>query len=513
MEYQTIVGLEIHVQLKTKSKMFCRCDNYSVDVKPNINTCPVCMGMPGVLPVINMQAINWAIKTALALNCKITKETKFDRKSYFYPDLPKGYQTSQYDMPLATGGYLDIDVPMLEVKSKKYKVKSKMYSKVKNNMSTRRIKLTRLHMEEDAAKLIHPEVADYSLVDFNRAGTPLMEIVTEPDLRSPLEAKIFMQELRSILRYLDVSEADMEEGNLRCDANISLQKVTKKPLKNREITANKLGEKVEIKNINSFKAVERALIYEVERQKEILESGGKVVQETRGWMEDKGRTVSQRGKEEAEDYRYFSEPDLPPLKFKKEQIEGIRLQLPELPNQRQRRFVKEYDLSMYDAQILTLEKEMADFFEKSLQNIPKMDKQKAKKVCNWITTELQYLLKDKGIDITKCKIKPKDLAELITLIDKGEISGKVGKQVFGKMFNRGVSPSEIVNKKGLKQVSDERQLAKIIQKVISQNQKAVSDYKAGKQQALKFLVGQVMAQTRGQANPQMVNKILEEKLK
>jgi aspartyl-tRNA(Asn)/glutamyl-tRNA(Gln) amidotransferase subunit B len=361
-------------------------------------------------------------------------------------------------------------------------------------------------MEEDAAKLIHPEVADYSLVDFNRAGTPLMEIVTEPDLRSPLEAKIFMQELRSILRYLDVSEGDMEEGNLRCDANISLSPKLK-------VKSGKLGEKVEIKNINSFKAVERALTYEEERQKEVLEGGGRIEQETRGWMENKGRTISQRGKEEAEDYRYFPEPDLPPLKFKKEQIEGIQLQLPELPNQRQRRFVKEYDLSIYDAQILTGDIEIADFFEKSLQNIPKMDKQKAKKVCNWITTELQYLIKDKNIDITECKIKPKDLAELITLIDKGEISGKIAKEIFVEMFNTGKSPSQIVSKKGLKQVSDEGQLAKIIQKVISKNQKAVSDYKKGKQQAFKFLVGQVMAQTRGQANPQMVNKILREKLK
>jgi aspartyl-tRNA(Asn)/glutamyl-tRNA(Gln) amidotransferase subunit B len=491
--------------------MFCRCSN-KIALKntnnntdkqerleePNTRVCPVCMGFPGVLPKINMQAIKWAIKTALALNCRVAKETKFDRKSYFYPDLPKGYQISQYDMPLAEGGYLDIDVPLSKIKDQK--------SKIKNNMSTRRIKITRLHMEEDAAKLIHPEVADYSLVDFNRAGTPLMEIVTEPDLRSPLEAKIFMQELRSILRYLDVSEGDMEEGNLRCDANISLSPKLK-------VKSGKLGEKVEIKNINSFKAVERALTYEEERQKEVLEGGGRIEQETRGWMENKGRTISQRGKEEAEDYRYFPEPDLPPLKFKKEQIEGIQLQLPELPNQRQRRFVKEYDLSMYDAQILTGDIEIADFFEKSLQNIPKMDKQKAKKVCNWITTELQYLIKDKNIDITECKIKPKDLAELITLIDKGEISGKIAKEIFVEMFNTGKSPSQIVSKEGLKQVSDEGQLAKIIQKVISKNQKAVSDYKKGKQQAFKFLVGQVMAQTRGQANPQMVNKILREKLK
>ncbi len=506
MEFQTIIGLEIHVQLKTKSKMFCRCDNYSVDVEPNINTCPVCMGLPGVLPVINKKAICWAEKTALALNSKISPFTKFDRKSYFYPDLPKGYQISQYDMPLAIGGYLDIDVSLSEVQSTCLAGRQEK-CKVKSNMYTKRVKLTRLHMEEDAAKLIHPEIADYSLVDFNRAGTPLMEIVTEPDIKSPLEAKIFMQELRSILRYLDVSEADMEEGNLRCDANISLTKNSKGKL------INKLGEKVEIKNINSFKAVERALVYEEERQKEVLEGGEKIKQETRGWMEDKGRTVSQRSKEEAEDYRYFPEPDLPPLEFEKEQIKKIQSKLPELPNERQRRFVKDYGLSMYDSQVLTSEKEISVFFENTVRKISKLTAEKAKRVSNWITSELQYLLKDKNINITESKIEPKNLAELIELIDKGDISGKIAKEIFTEMFNTGKTPSEIVSKKGLKQVSDEGELEKIIEKIISKNQQAVADYKEGKENVFKFLIGQVMAQTRGQANPQMVNKILKEKLK
>ncbi|NIM47106.1 MAG: Asp-tRNA(Asn)/Glu-tRNA(Gln) amidotransferase subunit GatB [Candidatus Aenigmarchaeota archaeon] len=498
MRYETTIGLEIHTQLSTKSKMFCRCDNFSVEAKPNTNVCPVCMGMPGTLPIANQTAIEWTIKTGLALNCKIAKITKFDRKSYFYPDLPKNYQISQYDTPITKNGSLGIET--LDKEGKSYITK---------------IGITRTHLEEDAGKLVHPEGKDYSLVDLNRAGTPLMEIVTEPDLRSPLEARIFMQNLRAILRYLGVSLANMEEGNLRCDANISLRPAGSKTL----------GAKVEIKNMNSFKALERALEYEAERQTELLESGEKIVQETRGWVEAKQKTVSLRIKEETFDYRYFPEPDIPPITANSQQptansidIEKIRAELPELPREKQKRFEKEYGLSSYDAFVLTGELELANFFERTLEKLPQIteatgkEKKLAKKISNWITSELLARLNKEKIEISKSKVTPQGLAELVDLIDKGEISGKIAKDIFDEMFKTGEFPSKIVKEKGLRQVSDKAALVKIIEKVISENKKTVEDYKKGKEGALMFLVGQVMRATKGQAAPQKVNEILREKL-
>jgi len=493
MSYETTIGLEIHVQLKTKSKMFCGCDNYSGVKEPNINICPVCAGYPGVLPVINKEAVLWTIKTGLALNCQILPLSKFDRKNYFYPDLPKGYQISQYDLPLCQNGYLEITVGE------------------KENSYLKKVRITRIHLEEDAGKLIHPEGKDYSLVDLNRAGTPLMEIVTEPDLSTPDEAKVFMQELRAILRYLGVSEANMEEGNLRCDANISIKKRGEKSL----------GVKVEIKNMNSFRAVERALAYEQDRQTEILREGNKIIQETRGWDEKEGKTIPQRTKEESADYRYFPDPDLPPLDLTDKNfidLEVIKSSLPELPNEKQARFQREYGLSSYDANILTLEPEIAYFFEKSVEKIleyldSSTSKQIIKKVSNWITVELLGRLNARGLSVSQCKIKPQDLAQLIFLIEKGEISGKMAKGIFDEMLEKGKNPELLMKEKNLKQISDESELTKIVEEVIKENPSCLADYQKGKTQALGFLVGQVMKKTKGQANPQLVNKILQERLK
>lgn len=488
MEYETTIGLEIHVQLKTKSKMFCRCNNYAVDAEPNTNICEICMGMPGVLPQTNQEAILWALKTALALNCQINLFTKFDRKHYFYPDLPKGYQISQYEQPLAKNGELEIEI--FE----------------NNKFYKRKIGISRVHIEEDAGKLLHPENTDYSLVDLNRAGTPLLEIVTEPDIKTPKEARIFAENLRLILRYLEVSNANMEEGNLRIDANISVRRKKER----------KLGPKVEIKNINSFKMLEQALIYEEERQKEIIEMNKKVVQETRGWNESKGKTISQRTKEEAQDYRYFPEPDIPPLNFKilGWNLEKIKKELPEMPLERTIRFEKEFNLSHYDASILTSEKEMADFFEKVVENLTKqkIEKSKAgKKAASWILVEFLGLLNKEKITFEKSKITPENLAEMLLMIEKQEISGKIAKDIFVDMFKTGNSASEIINKKGIKMI-DNKEIEKVIEKVIKENSKAVADYKKGKEASLGFLVGQVMQKTHGQADPKKVNEILKRKL-
>jgi aspartyl-tRNA(Asn)/glutamyl-tRNA(Gln) amidotransferase subunit B len=492
--YETVIGLEIHVQLKTKSKMFCRCNNDSTKVGPNLNTCPVCFGMPGVLPVINKEAIKWTILTGFALNCNIPNVSKFDRKNYFYPDLPKGYQISQFDLPLCKKGYLEIIIGS----------KDKFYNK--------KICITRIHLEEDAGKLVHPKGEDYSLVDLNRAGTPLMEIVTEPDIRTPEEAKIFLQNLHSILRYLDVSYANMEEGNLRCDANISIK------LRGEKV----LGQKVEIKNMNSFKAVEKALAYEADRQTEIIKEGNKIIHETRGWDENKGKTIAQRSKEESHDYRYFPEPDLPPLNLKSNEavnIEKIKAELPELPTDKKKRFQEEYGLSEYDANVLVSEPEIARFFEQAIEHIPEqfdsaeIIKAHAKRISNWITVELIGLLRLKQIRIEKSKIKPPDITSLVEKIEKGEISGKIGKEVFAEMFDSGKSPNEIIKSKGLKQISSKNDLDKIVGKVLKENEKSVEDYKQGKKQVLVFLVGQVMQKTHGQANPNIVNKILQSRFK
>ena len=487
MSYQPTIGLEIHVELKTRSKMFCFCKNDPNEKHPNVNICPVCTAQPGTLPVINKEAVRKVMKTGLALNCKIPESSKFDRKNYFYPDLPKGYQISQYDKPFCKEGFLKI--------------------------RDKKIRITRVHLEEDTGKLIHPKGADHSLVDFNRAGIPLMELVTEPDLRTAKEARKFAEELRLILRYLDVSDADMEKGQLRVEVNISLSK------------GEKLGTKVEIKNLNSFRTVEKSIEYEIKRQSEVLESGKKVVQETRGWDEVKGITVSQREKEEAHDYRYFPEPDLPTLHFDKEFIDEIKSEIPELPQQRRKRFEKEYKLDEKTIEIFT-NKDLGEYFEKvmsELRNWIKEAEQKekveekeyeklVKLASNYIITDLQGTINLSSFIEENFPITPENFAEFMKLIYRGEISSKIAKMLLQEMFKTGADPSHIIEEKGLSQVTDEGEIEKIIKEVISKNPKPVEDYKKGKETALQFLVGQVMAATRGRANPESVQRLLKENL-
>jgi len=485
MEYETIIGLEVHAQLLTKSKMFCRCSADYADAPPNTHVCPVCLGMPGVLPTINKQAIEYAIMTALALNCSIPERTRFDRKNYPYPDLMKGYQISQYDNPLSSKGWLAIEV----------------------EGKTKRIGITRVHQEEDVAKLFHrtdPTGESYSLVDVNRAGVPLMEIVSEPDMRSPEEAREYLMKLHSILQYLGVSTGNMEEGSFRCDANVSI----------RPAGSTKFLSKVEVKNMNSFKAVFRALAYEVERQRKVLEEGGRLVQETRGWIEEKGVTVSQRSKEQAHDYRYFPEPDLPPLAVSRQWVEEIKSRLPELPDARRERFISQLGLSRYDANLLTTTRAMADFFEGCLNLMPQgVDKEKkAKTVANWLLGEFSRMLNVTNIEVKDAKVEPVHLVEMLDLIDKGTLSTKMAKEVFEEMFHSGKGALQVVQEKGLVQISGASELEEIISQVLAANAAAVADFKKGKEQSLKFLVGQVMKATKGQANPQMLNELLRKKL-
>jgi len=475
MDYETVIGLEVHAQLLTKSKMFCSCSTDYVDARPNTHVCPICLGMPGVLPVINKKAVEYTVMTALALSCTIPDYTKFDRKNYCYPDLMKGYQISQYDAPIARQGWLVID----------------------SNGTKKRINITRVHLEEDVAKLWHR--GDYSLIDVNRSGVPLMEIVSEPEISSPEEARDYLVKLRAILRYLGVSTGNMEEGSFRCDANISVR-----PRGSKELLA-----KIEVKNMNSFKAVYQAMEYEAERQRRVLEEGGELVQETRGWVDEKGMTVSQRGKEYADDYRYFPEPDLPPLVFNRAWIEEIRAKLPELPEARRERFVTQYGLPLYDANILTGSKAMADYFENCLKL---MDHNKTKLVSNWLLGDFSRLLNATNTEIEKAKIAPEHLAEMLSLVDKGTISGPTAKAVFEEMFYSGKRASAIVVEKKLSQISDAAEIREAVKKVITNNTKAVSDYKAGKQQALTFITGQVMRATRGRANPSLTREILIEEL-
>ncbi|MFQ6050023.1 MAG: Asp-tRNA(Asn)/Glu-tRNA(Gln) amidotransferase subunit GatB [Candidatus Paceibacterales bacterium] len=504
--YKPIVGLEVHVELNTKSKMFCSCKNDPDERHPNVNVCPICMGHPGVLPVINEEAVKKVIKTGLALNCQIPEHSKFDRKNYFYPDLPKSYQISQYDMPLCKKGYLKFGISAGSVST---------LSGVER-VGDKKIRIRRVHLEEDTGKLIHPEGEDYSLVDFNRAGIPLMELVTEPDLRSAKEARKFAEELQLILRYLDVSDADMEKGQLRVEANISLP------------ATKKLGTKVEIKNLNSFKAVEKAIDYEVKRQAKILKSRKKIIQETRGWDEVRGVTVSQREKEAAHDYRYFPEPDLPVLHLGvPDFLNEIRAGIPELPQQRRERFKKEYKLDEATIEIFVFNKDLGEYFEKvmsELRNWVKEEEIKGKitrneflrltKICsNYIITDLQGLLKGAQVVGEDFLITPEDFAEFITLIYEGKISSKIAKMLLEEMFKTGADPSHIIEEKGLILITDEAEIKKIIKEVISKNQKAVSDFKKGKENALQFLIGQVMAQTKGKANPEIVSKILKKEIK
>lgn len=477
-QYETVVGIEVHVELKTKTKIFCN-STTEFGGDPNTHLCPVCLGLPGALPTLNKKVVEYAVRAALALNCSIANFSKFDRKNYYYPDMPKNYQVSQYDLPIAQHGYLDIEV----------------------EGQTKRIGITRLHMEEDAGKLVHQGnimTTPYSLVDYNRTGVPLIEIVSEPDMRSPEEARAYAEKLRAVIQYTGVSDCRMEEGSLRCDANVSVRPVGQK----------ELGTKAEIKNMNSFRSLQRALAYEVERQTGVLESGGQVVQETRTWDEAKGITVSMRSKEEAHDYRYFPEPDLVPLVLDNQWIEFIREALPELPDQRRARYVQEFGLPAYDATVLTLTKEMSDFFEEAIQHY-----HNPKAVSNWMMGEMSRLLNASGIEISRCKIKPAQFSDLLKLMDKGTISGKIAKTVFEEMFASGKDPETIVQEKGLVQISDAGAIATVVEEVIAANPKSVEDFRAGKEKAIGFLVGQVMKATRGKANPDMVNKLLQEKLR
>jgi len=473
-KYEVVIGLEVHAELLTRSKMFCPCSAQWFGAEPNTLTCPVCTGMPGALPVVNRTAVEYAVMAALALNCQITETSVFSRKNYFYPDLPKAYQISMYDLPISQHGWLDINV----------------------DGHQKRIGITRVHLEEDTAKLTH--VDGYSLVDFNRSGVPLMEIVSEPDLRSVEEVHLYSLKLRQILRYLGVSSGDMEKGAMRFEANISL----------RPKGSTEYGTRTEIKNLNSFRAMLRALEYEIERQARVLAGGGTVEQETMGWDEARGVTVTQRGKEYADDYRYFPEPDLPPLVMTAEWLEDLRRRIPELPEARRDRLLTEYGLSSYDAEVLTGERAVADYFEACVALYPE-----AKEVSNWITGELFRLLKATGTDIEESKISPERLVELLRLVDDGTVNRNVAKTILGDMFESGQAAADIVARRGLTQISDAERLESIIGEVLAANEKAVADYLGGKQGTIGFLMGQVMKATRGQANPALVNELLRNKLK
>jgi len=481
MNFETIIGLEVHAQLLTRSKMYCGCSADYASASPNTHVCPVCLGMPGVLPVINRQAVEYTMMTALALNCTISGYTKFDRKNYPYPDLMKGYQISQYDAPVGQHGRLNLEV----------------------DGEQKKIGITRVHLEEDVAKLLHrssPQGEDYSLVDVNRSGVPLMEIVGEPNLRSPEEARQYLIKLRTILRYLGVSTGNMEEGSFRCDANISLR-----PEGSSDFTA-----KVEVKNMNSFRAVYLALDYEAGRQRKAAAEGKRLVQETRGWVEDKGKTVSQRSKEYAHDYRYFPEPDLPPLVISQDWVEAVRAKLPELPEARRDRFMAEYGLSLYDASLLTNSRTMADYFE----DCGRVNKEvQPKEISNWLLGEASRIINAGNIDIDEFreKVSPERLSGLI-LGSHGKINMATAKAVLEEMFQTGKSADEIIDQQGLGQISDTRQLEQAVLEVINSNVQPVADYGAGKEQALKFLVGQVMKATRGRADPKLVNEVLKQKL-
>jgi len=479
-DYEVVIGLEVHSQLLTKSKMFCPCSTDYAYAAPNTHVCPICMGMPGVLPVINQQAIAYTIMTALALNCEIPLYSKFDRKNYPYPDLMKGYQISQYDIPLSKNGYLAIE----------------------HNGHIKRIGITRVHLEEDTARLLHHD--GYSLVDINRSGTPLMEIVSEPDLRSPEEARLYMQKLREILVYLGVSSGRMEEGSLRCDANISIRPDGQK----------ELGVKTEIKNMNSFRSVERALAYEAQRQIELLRNGQAIHQETRGWVEVRGITVPQRSKEYAHDYRYFPEPDLPPLLISRDWVEELREQLPELPDARRARYIDEYGLSTQDANVLTEDKALGDYFEQVLAVSQTSNlKERAKAAANLVLNDVVRLLKSNSISVSENPLSPSASANLLDLLEKERITGKQAKEVLEEAFASGKMPEVVVKEKGIEPpISDQSALERIVEEVLTNNSKAANDYRAGKTNALQALIGQVMKQTRGQAKADSVRKILIEKL-
>lgn len=473
--FETVIGLEVHTELKTETKIFCACST-AFGAEPNTQVCPVCSGFPGMLPVLNAKVVELGIKTALALNGEVAEFCKFDRKNYFYPDSPKAYQISQYDLPICGHGFLDI-----EVEGEK-----------------KRIGITRAHMEEDAGKLVHQGdivSTPFSLVDLNRSGVPLLEIVSEPDMRSAQEARAYAEKLRAILLFAGVSDCKMQEGSLRFDANVSVRPVGQK----------ELGTRTETKNLNSFSALEKAIIYEVKRQIEAIEDGEAIIQETRTWDDEKGITRSMRSKEDAHDYRYFPDPDLPPIQISKEWIDAIRLNMPELPDQAQMRLVEVCGLPAYDAGILTLTPASLNFFDECMNAY-----HDAKTISNWMMGELNRLLNQNNIEITDCKIKAADLVKLLKLMDDGSISGKMAKTVFEEMFASGQTPETIIKAKGLVQISDEGTLVPIIEEIIKANPRALEDYRNGKEKAFGSFVGQVMKATRGQANPALVNSLLKE---
>ncbi|WP_099157687.1 Asp-tRNA(Asn)/Glu-tRNA(Gln) amidotransferase subunit GatB [Virgibacillus ndiopensis] len=473
MNFETIIGLEVHVELKTDSKIFSPSPN-AFGADPNSNVNPIDLGYPGVLPVLNEEAVNFAMKAAMALNCEIATDTKFDRKNYFYPDNPKAYQISQFDKPIGENGWIEIEV----------------------NGKKKRIGITRLHLEEDAGKLTHGDDG-YSLVDFNRQGTPLIEIVSEPDMRSPEEAYAYLEKLKNIIQYTGVSDCKMEEGSLRCDANISL----------RPRGQEEFGTKTELKNLNSFAYVQKGLEFEETRQEKVLLTGGEILQETRRYDEKTKETILMRVKEGSDDYRYFPEPDLVPLYIDEAWKERIRSQIPELPDARKKRFIEELGLSEYDAQNLTNSKEMADFFEATTDNGAE-----TKQASNWLMGEVSGYMNKHQKELHELALTPESLGKMIKLIEDGTISSKIAKKVFAELVEKGGDPEKIVKEKGLVQISDEGQLREIITKILDENEQSIIDYKNGKDRALGFLVGQTMKQTKGQANPPMVNKILKEEM-
>jgi aspartyl-tRNA(Asn)/glutamyl-tRNA(Gln) amidotransferase subunit B len=499
MTYDVIIGLEIHTALKTKSKMFCSCDN-SLNTKPNTNICPICLGHPGTLPTANKMAVESTIMLGLALGAKINLQSKFDRKNYFYPDLPKGYQISQYDQPLCLGGSL-----------------------LANEHS---INITRIHLEEDTGKLTHPSGTDYSLIDFNRAGTPLMEMVTEPVIPDAATAKAFCQHFQQVLRYLDISGADMEKGEMRCEANVSVQKKGSWKYSKGQIMpkgAQKLSSKVEVKNINSFRSLEKAIEFEVQRQSALLDKGEVVEQQTRGWDDNKNETIGQRVKETSADYRYFPEPDLPPLRFTKKEIALLKATLPELPEEKVVRFRNEYNLSDYDARTLVLDKKLAGYAEAVISELQawvissgdQWERQNtvlAKLTANWITNEFSKLLKVHKKDVNETLITAENFAELILLLHKSKINSSAAQSILEAMFISGGEPKEIMNTLGVSQVNDEEQIMKVINSVMTENPKLVQEYRDGKVTLLQFFIGKVMAKTKGSANPDIVNTLLKENL-